>query len=341
MKPLKTAQQILVWFGLSFNDGESVSRNKKLARKCFAFIFSTIFVGTVLLSVITFLIHLKVSVEEFFIVFYQFSLTLESICGFITIFWFRKEISNIFESLSIICSKCKEFHFSSCHYQKFSLIFFTFSFQRNMMAIEDPSERLQKTNRLCERIYAFVLEVTLKWLSTSVVLSLLFTILRCQIQYGHIDVAHLYHPFTFRWISIHKYYFICVNFIKYFLQLIRRFHSLPWNQATLLGYGGEIFTVILNIEVIWIVTCQILILFIAICLYIFTFHDMFVSFVNHLKHSRRIEKKCNAIIKIVEFHIDIKRYGLFLRWKSFTCTVKMHSVDAFLPQIFLPSMWCV
>lgn len=108
MKPLKTAQRLLVWFCLNFNDGgESISRNKKMAHKSFAFLFSTIFIGTVLLSVITFVNHSKISVEEFFIVFYQFSITLNSICGFITIFWFGKEISHIFESLSIICSKCK------------------------------------------------------------------------------------------------------------------------------------------------------------------------------------------------------------------------------------------
>lgn len=108
MKPLRTAQQILVWFCLFFNDGESVSRRKKLARKLFAVIFSAIFVVVLVSSVITFVKHSRISVEEFFIVFYQFSLTLNTICGFVTIFWFGQEFSNIFESLSDICSKCKK-----------------------------------------------------------------------------------------------------------------------------------------------------------------------------------------------------------------------------------------
>lgn len=39
---------------------------------------------------------------------------------------------------------------------------------------------------------------------------------------------------------------------------------------------------------------------------------MFGSFVSHLNHSRRIEKKCNTILKIVEFHNDIKRYERYV-----------------------------
>lgn len=108
MKPLQTAQQILVWFCPLFNDNETMDLKKKLARKSFALIFSAIFVGVVLLSVITFVKHSRISAEEFFIVFYQFSLTLNTICGFIMIFWFGKELSLIFGSLTDICSKCKD-----------------------------------------------------------------------------------------------------------------------------------------------------------------------------------------------------------------------------------------
>lgn len=146
MKPLKTAQQLLVWFCLSLNDGDSISRNRKLARKSFAFIFSVIFIGTVLLSVITFVNHSKISVEEFFIVFYQFSITLNSICGFITIFWFGKEISNVFENLSIICSKCETFYyFSFYEIKNFSCLFLlssTFSLRLKIQA--NAYEKLMK-----------------------------------------------------------------------------------------------------------------------------------------------------------------------------------------------------
>lgn len=107
MKPLQTAQQILVWFSPLFSDGEAISVEQKLAHKSFSIIFSSICAGVVLLGVITFGKHATISVEEFFIVFYQFSITLNTICGFITIFWFGNELTKIFESLSDICSKCK------------------------------------------------------------------------------------------------------------------------------------------------------------------------------------------------------------------------------------------
>lgn len=72
------------------------------------------------------------------------------------------------------------------------------SFFHIFPAIEDPSERLRKTNEKCEQFYAYFLEITTKWLSSVLVLTPALSILRCQIEYGHIDVAHLYHPFTLR-----------------------------------------------------------------------------------------------------------------------------------------------
>lgn len=129
MKPLQTAQQILVWFCLLFDDGVSISRKEKLARKSFALIFSAMCAGVVLLSAITFFKHARISVEEFFVVFYQFGINLNTICGFVTIFWFGKELSKIFESLSDICDKCKKimifqfFHVDKSFYLRFKSIF--------------------------------------------------------------------------------------------------------------------------------------------------------------------------------------------------------------------------
>lgn len=66
------------------------------------------------------------------------------------------------------------------------------------MNIEDPSENLQKTIEKCERIYAFFLEITTKWLTRSTIVMPMISILLCRIKYGHIDVAQLFHPFTLR-----------------------------------------------------------------------------------------------------------------------------------------------
>lgn len=85
------------------------------------------------------------------------------------------------------------------------------------------------------------------------------------------------------------------------------FHSLPWNQDTILGYAGEMLVGLLYILVFWMIDFQILILFIAICYHQFTFYEMFVNFVVHLKQSKKTYRKTNAILKIVKFHKDIKR----------------------------------
>lgn len=109
MKPLQFARQILVWFSLNFTNDGSISYIKKLAHKLCISIFATIFLGTVLLNAITFINHSRANIEEFFIVFYQFTLTLNTIFGFITIVFFGNELSQIFESLEDIYNKCKIF----------------------------------------------------------------------------------------------------------------------------------------------------------------------------------------------------------------------------------------
>lgn len=93
------------------------------------------------------------------------------------------------------------------------------------------------------------------------------------------------------------------------------FHSLPWNQDTILGYAGEMLVGLLYILVFWMIDFQIVILFIAICYHQFTFYEMFVNFVVHLKQSKKTYRKTNAILKIVKFHKDIKRYELHtMKW---------------------------
>lgn len=92
-------------------------------------------------------------------------------------------------------------------------------------------------------------------------------------------------------------------------------HSLPWNQNTILGYVGEIYVGLLNIKMFWIASVQVMFLFIAICLYIFTFYEMFLSFICRLKHLKVNEQRHNAIIEMIEFHKDIKRYKMCEIWK--------------------------
>lgn len=118
MEPLKTGRKILVWFCPNLTDNESSSHITKCARKLVISTFATVFCGIVLLNTVTFVNHAKINVEEFFIVFYQFSITLNAICGFITIFLLGNKLSRIFDGLSSICSKCKTINSNT-----FSVIF--------------------------------------------------------------------------------------------------------------------------------------------------------------------------------------------------------------------------
>lgn len=171
-----------------------------------------------------------------------------------------------------------------------------------MMEIEDPNEHLRETAAKCEIFYGYFVEITKKWLTGLTLLNPVLSVLRCQIQYGRIDTANLIHPFTLRWL-------LFLNVIES-LRTDCSFHSLPWNQDTLLGYAGEMLVGLLYVLIFWMIGCQMLILFIAICYYQFTFYEMFVHFVDHLKQSKKIDRKANAILKIVKFHRDIKRYDV-------------------------------
>lgn len=56
------------------------------------------------------------------------------------------------------------------------------------------------------------------------------------------------------------------------------------------------------------ITGQLFLLFISICLHTFTFNEMFASFVNKLDSSTGRRHKTDAIRKLIEFHLVVKRW---------------------------------
>lgn len=85
------------------------------------------------------------------------------------------------------------------------------------------------------------------------------------------------------------------------------FYSLPWDQTTPLGYFGEIWFTIINEQVFWIASSQVLLLFIFLCANNFAFSEMFAGFVDEFDQAKKKQMKYEAIRKIVDFNNDVKR----------------------------------
>lgn len=83
--------------------------------------------------------------------------------------------------------------------------------------------------------------------------------------------------------------------------------SLPWNRESIVGYIGEVVTDILIFDAFIFIIGHLFLLFISLCIYIFTFNKMFGSFVSELDdNSTELKKKIEIIQKLIEFHVDIK-----------------------------------
>lgn len=144
----------------------------------------------------------------------------------------------------------------------------------------DPDERFAAANTKFEWVYGHFDRAVDRWISVANILPSATTILLCYIVHGKFDVAYLFHP-----IKIH----------------------LPWDQTTPIGYFAELGFSILNMEIYWIVGCQVLLLFVFLCKNNFIFSAMFVSFLDEFDQTREIQKKCDLIRKIIGFHMNIKR----------------------------------
>lgn len=78
--------------------------------------------------------------------------------------------------------------------------------------------------------------------------------------------------------------------------------SWPWNQATFMGYVGEIVAIITGCALYLLVGGIVLLLFISICLHHQAFHKLFEHLVYHKS------KKCDKVFlcDLIRFHITVK-----------------------------------
>lgn len=84
--------------------------------------------------------------------------------------------------------------------------------------------------------------------------------------------------------------------------------SLPWNQASIFGYMGEIIADIFIFNFVMFVGVQLFLLFISLCVHFIAFNEMFASFVTELDNKTQNQSKVHIIRKLIEFHMDIKGY---------------------------------
>ena len=81
---------------------------------------------------------------------------------------------------------------------------------------------------------------------------------------------------------------------------------LPWNQESFFGYIGEIGVDFIVANNFIFIAGQFFLLFISICVHVFTFNKMFGSFTNELDDSNEAANKFKSIRKLIDFHMEIK-----------------------------------
>ncbi|XP_031638775.1 uncharacterized protein LOC116350919 [Contarinia nasturtii] len=149
---------------------------------------------------------------------------------------------------------------------------------------EDSFQFLEQVNNKCEWIWKFYL----KWVVTSATVSFpingIASIIFCYYLHGELNRDHLYIPF----------YFV-----------------LPWDQATLLGYGGEICTY-MSFAVSYYLICGVVMLtFISMCFHHQAFYEMFRHELRKLNDPDENINQKKLLCKIIEFHSSVREWFLY------------------------------
>lgn len=107
-KPFESGRRALTWMGVHFADDDPVpvSDQRKFAKKVFAFVYATLFIGTSIFHV-TSLEFQFVNVEEFFFILVQFIMTVQGSTSFIMIYLHGSRLSTLYQSLTSIYEKCQ------------------------------------------------------------------------------------------------------------------------------------------------------------------------------------------------------------------------------------------
>lgn len=170
---------------------------------------------------------------------------------------------------------------------------------------------MTKTNKTCKLFHRISMEFSTKWGIVAFIIIATASVLICQLKYGlgQIDSAELLHSVKAVWV----FYFVTVN-IKCFIKKCH--YRWPWSEESLLGYIVEIVASIIMFSTIMIIVVQMPQLFIFICIHLFTFNEMFASFVKALDDATEEEQKNAIFQRLIKFHVDIKRCT---RWTFVWC----------------------
>lgn len=156
---------------------------------------------------------------------------------------------------------------------------------------------------MCELFYWIFFKFLTTWNAVIITSFSAGSVLVCQLKHGlgQIKTAELFHTIKAVWVSSTL---CCTRYIKCFIRKCN--YSWPWSEESLVGYIGEIVATIIIFNTIMAIVVQLFLLFISICFNLFTFNDMFASFVNELDNATEKEKKIEAFRKLIEFHMCIK-----------------------------------
>lgn len=308
MKPLKTCRKLFSWFCPEVIE-QPLNKNQLRSREAFRFMIEVIAVATAFIfNSLLLTNHISVNdIDSVFFGFSQFNGTLYVTSLIIGTFKSGPKLASLFRSLDNIYETCKNLP-ALPNISKLKLKY-------GWSPIPDPDKRLTKANKTCASFYPIFIASLTKWNAVAIALISAASILICQLKYGfgQIESAELFRLVKAVWVLNEYFTKMCSNDSSW------NFHcSWPWSQESLLGYIGEVVANIIMFNTIMGVALQLFLLFISVCVHIFTFNKMFASLVNKVDHASDEEEKNAIFRRLVGFHLDIKRCG-FIRLKFGWC----------------------
>lgn len=189
MKPLERGRRTLIWMGIQFADDEPLKGRFKLTQIVTSTSYAILFIAFSSLHLVAFLQLETVNPEEFFFVLLQLILSVHGLSAFITVYSYGSYITTVFQCLTEIYEKCKQFEHFSIKNRKF---------KNSIESFADPHDCLAKINEQFERIYGFSCKVMQKWIHFYIMVPSGVSVLLCYFRRGEFDVAYLLHSIRIR-----------------------------------------------------------------------------------------------------------------------------------------------
>lgn len=125
----------------------------------------------------------------------------------------------------------------------------------------------------------------------------LISVFYCWFANGSLNVDEFLHPIPIMY----------VDFISQVsLSQTRGIFSLPWNQTTLLGYSGEIASIMIFSVTFFLSNGLFLLLFISLCIYHGTFYEIIARARDEFNRHNKNRCDTKFLGDLIQFHASIK-----------------------------------